>query len=123
VIIQLTNPTLTDDLSSFLMRCPCTVRRVGPAGLLVEVARGEDDRGRGGVPRCYSCGEELEPPLGRLGSLRCLDCRGRADDGNRRIELLRLAALRESGDTQIRAFVRVWQALHPEAEDKLRLVA
>ena len=122
MIIELKNPSLADDLSSFLERCPCTVRRVGATGLFV---KGQADPGEPDI-RCWGCGSEVEAALGRLGSLFCLDCRTEMKwdvDSNARSELSRIAARREIGETQIRAFVRVWQALHPEAEGNLRLVA
>ena len=122
MIIELKNPSLADDLSSFLDRCPCIVRRVGATGLVVtsQASPGEPD------VRCWRCGDELDSSLSRLGSLFCLDCRAgvnRDVDGDARRELSRIAAHRELSETQIRAFVRVWQALHPESEGNLRLVA
>ena len=121
MIIHLTTAALADELSAFLRRCPCSVQRVGRTGLLVNAELEAEVR-----RRCYRCGNELEAPLGRLGSVRCLDCRAGLPEGQElvvRAELLELAVRRESAESQIRAYVRVWQALHPEADGNLRLVA
>jgi hypothetical protein len=127
MIVQLTNPSLTDELLSFLRRCPCDVQRIGATRLRVEVDGWEEgDRSPLLAGCCYRCGGEVEAPLSRLGSLACLDCRdglASTSPGDLSRALLQVATRRESAEKQIRAFIRVWQALHPEGEGALRLVA
>jgi len=112
LLIELENPALIDDLLWFLRRCLCTVERAGPAGVLVVLPAGKNSEAIG---CCYGCGRPVEESLERLGSVRCLDCRsgivGELGEERRR-ELLDAVRHRQAAEEQIRAFVRVWCALH-----------
>jgi len=117
VRIDVSDQTLVEELLEFLRRCSCTVERSGPASVRVlldpTVSVGAAlSLVRAGV--CYACAGTIEAPLARLGSALCLDCRDsegarsgetRADD----------RARRQWARMEIEAYVRVWQARHPEA--------
>lgn len=115
--IDVSDRTLVEELLEFLRRCSCTVERSGPTSLRVlldpAVSVGAAlNLVRAGV--CYACAGAIEAPLARLGSALCLDCRGsegartgeaRADD----------RARRQWARMEVEAYLRVWEARHPEA--------
>jgi hypothetical protein len=74
--VQLTDPALMASLLAFLRAHDCVVEQTGPLTLAVwcppEDRNGNDDPGR---LTCRSCGSPVAETLGRLGSLRCHDCR------------------------------------------------
>jgi hypothetical protein len=117
VRIDVSDRALVEELLEFLRRCSCTVERSGPTALRVVLDPAVSVGAalslvRAGV--CYACAGEIEAPLARLGSALCLDCRDsegarsgemRADDRARRQWAL----------MEIEAYLRVWEARHPEA--------
>ena len=121
VRIDVSDRALVEELLEFLRRCSCTVERSGPTSLRVyldpTVSVGAAlNLVRAGV--CYACTGAIEAPLARLGSALCLECRGsqgarngeaHADDGARR----------GWARMEVEAYLRVWQARHPEASATL----
>jgi hypothetical protein len=117
VRIDVSDRALVEELLEFLRRCSCTVERSGPSSLRVELDPAVSIGAalslvRAGV--CYACAGEIEAPLARLGSALCLDCRenegarngvARADDRSRR----------QWARMEVEAYLRVWEARHPEA--------
>jgi hypothetical protein len=117
VRIDVSHRALVGELLEFLRRCSCTVERSGPTTIRVYLDPAVSVGAalslvRAGV--CYACTGEIEAPLARLGSALCLDCRDsqgarsgelRADDGARR----------NWARMEIEAYLRVWQAKHPDA--------
>jgi hypothetical protein len=117
VRIDVSDQALVEELLEFLRRCSCTVERSGPTSLRVVLDPAVSVGAalslvRAGV--CYACAGTIEAPLARLGSSLCLDCRDtegarnvdvRADDGARR----------QWARMEIEAYLRVWQAQHPDA--------
>jgi hypothetical protein len=118
VRLRLTDSSLTDELASFLRRCQCEVEHLGPGTVGVGVVHSVDVETavkhlRSG--RCYRCGETIEPGLYGLGSPLCLNCRDTSNgdagaDSAVRAEWARM---------EVEAYVRVWQALHPEGRVEL----
>jgi hypothetical protein len=115
--VRLEDPLLAGELISFLSRCNCSALQVGRDVLKIDVDHEAYSQAalrlvRAG--RCLNCGEEIEPPLAELGSLRCHDCR----TGNvQHPEAARptLGAKAEPS-VQLGGYLRVWAALHPETE-------
>ena len=116
VRIDVSDQALVEELLEFLRRCSCTVERSGAKSLRVVLDPAVSVGAalslvRAGV--CYACAGTIEAPLARLGSSLCLDCRDtegarnvdvRADDGARR----------QWARMEIEAYLRVWQAQHPD---------
>jgi hypothetical protein len=118
VRIDVSDRTLVEELLEFLRRCSCTVERTGPDSLRVlldpAVTVGAAlSLVRAGI--CYACTGAIEAPLARLGSALCLECRGSegAREGEPRADG---AARREWARMEVEAYLRVWQARHPEAK-------
>jgi hypothetical protein len=121
VRIDVSDRALVEELLEFLRRCSCTVERSGPTSLRVVLDPAVSVGAalsllRAGV--CYACAGEIEAPLARLGSALCLDCRDsegarsgemRADD----------RARRQWARMEIEAYLRVWEARHPEVRATL----
>jgi hypothetical protein len=120
VRLQLTDSTLVSDLGTFLQRCDCEVEQLGPTMLGVAV-RHEIDVGvalrqlRAG--RCYCCGGEIELSVFRLGSPLCLDCRHGLKEFDAADAQSPIRA--EWTRMEVEAYVKVWQALHPEGRVEL----
>jgi hypothetical protein len=117
VRIDVSDRTLVEELLEFLRRCSCTVERSGPTSLRVlldpAVSVGAAlSLVRAGV--CYACAGEIEAPLARLGSALCLDCRD--NEGARHGEVRADDRARSQwARMEVEAYLRVWEARHPEA--------
>jgi hypothetical protein len=72
--VQLNDPALVSSLLDFLRSRECVVEQVGALVLAVWCPPA-DCGGNGDRLTCRSCGAEVAETLGRLGSLRCHDCR------------------------------------------------
>ena len=110
VRIDVSDRALVEELLEFLRRCSCTVERSGPTSLRVLL----DPAVSVGAALSLVCAGEIEAPLARLGSALCLDCRenegarngeARADD----------RSTRQWARMEVEAYLRVWEAKHPEA--------
>jgi hypothetical protein len=119
--VRLKNSALVGDLSEFLRRCECLVEQVGRETLRVDLDgpvsfEAAMSRARSGL--CYTCGGKVESVFLRLGSPQCHDCReSRSRRGSR---VLRDPAIQEEWRRmQLDAYLRVWQARHPETEAQL----
>lgn len=119
--IDVSDRAFVEELLEFLRRCSCTVERSGPTSVRVmldpKVSVGAAlSLVRAGV--CYACAGAIEPPLARLGSPLCLDCRDTegARNGEARAGH---AARRQWARMEIEAYLRVWQARHPQARATL----
>jgi hypothetical protein len=120
VQVRLENATLVSDLTEFLRRCECLVEQVGRKTLRVDldgpVSFGAAmSRARSGL--CYMCGGEVESIFARLGSSLCHNCRERRSDGS--LASPDSAVHQEWRRMQLSAYLRVWQARHPDAEAQL----
>jgi hypothetical protein len=118
VRIDVSDRALVEELLEFLRRCSCTVERIGPTTLRVALDPAVSVGAalslvRAGI--CYACAGTIEAPLARLGSALCLDCRG--NEGARNGELRAdERARREWARMELEAYLRVWQARHPETQ-------
>jgi hypothetical protein len=114
--VQLDDPEHVTSLLAFLRARDCVVEQIDVVSLAVWCPPTERDE-VGGMT-CRSCGSPVAETLGRLGSLRCHDCRdtggfetllagiyGHAN-GNGRIEQAR---------SDLTGYVAEWQATHPGA--------
>jgi hypothetical protein len=72
--VQLNDPALIASLLDYLRARHCVVEQVDAAVLAVWCPPEECD-GIGDLLTCRSCGAPVAETLGRLGSLRCHDCR------------------------------------------------
>jgi hypothetical protein len=119
VRLRLTDSTLVSELGTFLQRCECDVEQLGPEMLDVGV-RHEIDLEvalrRLGGRRCHQCGEEIAVSA-CPGSLRCVDCR----HGLREFDAVEAQSTirHEWTRMEVEAYVKVWQALHPEGHVEL----
>jgi hypothetical protein len=117
VRIDVSDRALVEELLEFLRRCSCTVERSGPTALRVVLDPAVSVGAalslvRAGV--CYACAGEIEAPLARLGSALCLDCRD--SEGTRSGEMRADDRARHQwARMEIEAYLRVWEARHPEA--------
>jgi hypothetical protein len=115
--IDVSDRALVEDLLEFLRRCSCTAERTGPTSLQVELDPSVSVGAalslvRAGV--CYACAGTIEPPLARLGSALCLECR--ESEGARHDEARADQRARQQwARMEIEAYLRVWQAKHSEA--------
>ena len=115
--IDVSDRALVEDLLEFLRRCSCTVERTGPGSVRVSLDPAVSVGAalslvRAGV--CYACAGAIEAPLARLGSALCLDCRD--TEGARNGEPpANGGARRLWARMEIEAYLRVWQARHPQA--------
>lgn len=119
--VRLQNSALVGDLSEFLRRCECLVEQVGRGTLSVRLDgpvsfEAAMSRARSGL--CYMCGGEVESVLANLGSPVCLDCReSRAGSGSR--GSMDSTFQQEWRRMQLLAYLRVWQARHPDTQAQL----
>jgi hypothetical protein len=121
VRIDVSDRALVEELLEFLRRCSCMVERSGPTSLRVVLDPAVSVGAalslvRAGV--CYACAGEIEAPLARLGSALCLDCRDSegARSGEMRADE---RARRQWARMEVEAYLRVWEARHPEARATL----
>jgi len=116
VRLRLHDPSQTSELISFLRRCQCDVRDLGPATVGVGLGHPVDpdaavQRLQSGL--CCRCGDLIADSLFRLGSSRCHDCReSPRSDTRPDIEALRDDWTR----MEVESYLRVWRSLHPGAE-------
>jgi hypothetical protein len=114
VRLRLTNSSLVSELGTFLQRCECDVVQLGPSLLDVGV-RHEIDvevaRRQLGARRCYQC-EESAGSVSRPGSPRCVDCRHELREFD--AAEARSPIRDEWTRMEVEAYLKVWQALHPE---------
>jgi hypothetical protein len=121
VKVRLKNYALVGDLTEFLRRCECLVEQVGRETLRVDFQgpvsiEAAMSRVRAGL--CYMCGGDVESVFARLGSPLCHDCReSRSGDASR--ESPDSAVQQDWRQMQLNAYLRVWQARHPEADAQL----
>jgi hypothetical protein len=115
--IDVSDGALVKDLLEFLRRCSCTAERTGLRSVQVSldpaVSLGAAlSLVRAGV--CYACAGPIEAPLARLGSALCLECRDSevARKGERPADD---RARRQWARMEIEAYLRVWEAQHPQA--------
>jgi hypothetical protein len=114
VRVRLHDPSFTDELVSFLRRCQCHVRDLGPATVGVGVGHEVDPDAavqRLSSGRCCGCGDVIEDALFRLGSSRCHDCR----EGSGLIRRPAAEIRDEWTRMEVESYLRVWRALHPGA--------
>jgi hypothetical protein len=115
VRLRLHDPSLAPELASFLRRCQCEVRQLGPTVVGVGLGHGVDPeaaarRLQDGL--CIRCGGPIEPVLFRLGSPQCHDCRdGSADDPD--------AAIDTWARMEVESYLRIWRLRNPGAEVEL----
>ncbi|TMK92300.1 MAG: hypothetical protein E6G42_07775 [Actinobacteria bacterium] len=115
VQLRLHDPSLTTELVTFLRRCQCSVRDLGPATVGVGLGHPIDpdaavQRLQSGL--CYRCGNLIADSLFRLGSSRCHDCRESPGLDTRPD----IDALREDWTRmEVESYLRVWRSLHPDA--------
>jgi hypothetical protein len=116
--VHLNDPALLASLLDFLRARECVVEQLDAAVLAVWCPPADCD-GSGNGMLCRSCGAPVAETLGRLGSLRCHDCR---DEGG--FETL-LAGVyghaNANGHTaqargDLAAYLAEWQSLHPGAQ-------
>jgi hypothetical protein len=114
--VQLNQPALISSLLDHLRERHCVVEQLDATVLAVWCP--PQDCNEIGVT-CRSCGAPVAESLGRLGSLRCHDCR---DEGGFETLLAGIyghangnghAALARS---DLAGYIAEWQALHPGAE-------
>jgi hypothetical protein len=121
VKVRLKNSTLVGDLSEFLRRCECLVEQVGHETLRVDLngpVSLEAAMSRVTSGLCYMCGGRVESVFARLGSPLCHDCReSRTGDGSRASP--DAAVQEEWRRMQLDAYLRIWQARHPDSEAQL----
>jgi hypothetical protein len=118
VRLRLTNSSLVSELGTFLERCECDVEQLGPRMLDVGVRHEiniEAALRQLGALNCYQC-EEIAGSV-FPGSPRCVDCR----HGLREFDAAeaRSPIRDEWTRMEVEAYVKVWQALHPEGHVEL----
>jgi hypothetical protein len=115
--VDVSDQALVEELLEFLRRCSCTAERTGPNAVRVSldpaVSLGAAlSLVRAGV--CYACAGAIEGPLARLGSALCLECRD--SEGARNGEPPADDRARHQwARMEVEAYLRVWQARHPQA--------
>jgi hypothetical protein len=115
--VDVSDQALVEDLLEFLRRCSCAADRTGPCSVRVALDPAVSVGAalslvRAGI--CYACTGSIEAPLARLGSALCLECRD--TEGARTVESRAdELARRQWARMEIEAYLRVWQARHPEA--------
>jgi hypothetical protein len=118
VKVRLQNSALVADLSEFLRRCECLVEQVGRGTLKVDLdgpVSFEAAMGRARSGLCYMCGAEVESVLANLGSPVCHDCR-ESRSGHASLGPVGPRLQQEWRRMQLLAYLRVWQARHPDTE-------
>jgi hypothetical protein len=116
VRIDVSDRALVAELLEFLRRCSCTAERTGPGSIRVSLDPAVSVGAalslvRAGI--CYACTHPIEAPLARLGSALCLGCRDSqgARTGEPRADA---AARRRWARMEVEAYLRVWEARHPQ---------
>jgi hypothetical protein len=113
--VQLNDPALIESLLEYLRARDCVVEQIDVAVLAVWCPP-EDCSESGGRMTCRSCGAPVAETLGRLGSLRCHDCR---DEGG--FETLLAGVYGHANGHAARArsdlagYLAEWEAGHPGA--------
>jgi hypothetical protein len=115
--VQLNDPGLMESLLEFLRARDCVVEQLG-ADMLAVWCPPAGCEGSGSGMSCRSCGAPVAETLGRLGSLRCHDCR---DEGGFETLLAGIyghanangRAAKARGD--LAAYLDAWHAGHPGA--------
>jgi hypothetical protein len=112
--VQLSDPALMESLLHHLRACKCVVEQIDAAVLAVWCPPVECSGG-GDTLTCRSCGEPVADTLGRLGSLRCHDCR---DEGG--FETLLAGIYGPNGNgraararSDLAGYLAEWEASHP----------
>jgi hypothetical protein len=121
--VQLDNPALLASLLSFLRSHDCIVEQIGIDTLAVwcpPAHRGGDSLH--GELTCRSCGTPVAEALGRLGSLRCHDCR---DEGHETLLQGVYGPAKTNGNARrargdLASYVAEWQAGHSDARAVIR---
>jgi hypothetical protein len=114
--VQLNDPALMASLLDYLRERDCVVEQI--AVELVAVWCPPADRSGSGhaEPTCRSCGTPIAETLGRLGSLRCHDCR---DEGKHDSLLAGVYARRngrvDEARSELARYLAEWQAGNPGA--------
>jgi hypothetical protein len=72
--VQINDPALIESLLDFLRARECVVEQIDAVALAVWCPPEDCSASTGGMT-CRSCGAPVAETLGRLGSLRCHDCR------------------------------------------------
>jgi hypothetical protein len=116
VRIDVSDRSLVSELLEFLRRCSCTADQTGPGSIRVSldptVSIGAAlNLLRAGV--CYACTQPIEAPLARLGSALCLGCRD-TQAARTGVPQADAAARRRWARMEVEAYLRVWQARHPQ---------
>lgn len=114
--IDVSDQALVEDLLEFLRRCSCTAEQTGPTTMHVALEPAVSlgaalSLVRAGV--CYACAGPIEAPLARLGSALCLECR-ESDGARNGVPPADDRARGQWARMEIEAYLRVWQAKHPE---------
>jgi hypothetical protein len=115
--VQLNDSALMESLLEFLRARDCVVEQLGADMVAVWCPPGGCEESGGGMS-CRSCGAPVAETLGRLGSLRCHDCR---DEGGFETLLAGIygqahgngRAAKARGD--LAAYLDAWHADHPGA--------
>lgn len=118
--VQITDSALMASLLEFLRARDCIVEQVG-ADLIAVWCPPTNRDTHDGIP-CRSCGAPVAESLGRLGSLRCHDCR---DEGGFETLLAGIYghANRDGHAAKARAelaaYLAEWQTRHPGAQAEI----
>lgn len=116
--VQLNDPALIASLLEFLRARDCVVEQID-ADILAVWCPPVDYNGSEDRMTCRSCGAPVAETLGRLGSLRCHDCR---DEGGFETLLAGVYGAANSNGHAVRArsdlarYLADWQAQHPGAQ-------
>jgi hypothetical protein len=117
--VQLTDPALIASLLDFLRARDCVVEQIGPSVLAVWCPPAARD-GSGSADSeltCRSCGSPVAETLGRLGSLRCHDCR---DEGGFETLLAGIYGHANANGhaaqarSDLAGYIAAWQVDHPQ---------
>jgi hypothetical protein len=112
--VQLSDPALIESLLDHLRACACVVEQIDAAVLAVWCP--PDECSSGGKLTCRSCGAPVAETLGRLGSLRCHDCR---DEGGFETLIAGIYGHANGNGRAARArsdlagYLAEWEASHP----------
>jgi hypothetical protein len=115
--VQLSDPALIESLLDHLRARECVVEQIDVAVLAVWCPPA-DCRDSGDCLTCRSCGAPVAETLGRLGSLRCHDCR---DEGGFETLLAGVYGHANGNGRAARArsdlvgYLADWEAEHPGA--------
>jgi hypothetical protein len=119
--VHLDDPVLLASLHDFLREHDCVVEQIDRAVLAVWCPPADHDGGASGMI-CRSCGATVADTLGRLGSIRCHDCR----DESRHETLLAGVYGHTNGNghaanarVALAGYLAAWSAANPGAEASL----